>query len=201
MKMSKLPIVLVWMGSFASSSIAATITQTYAGSLPANIAGTLPNQDTALLEMFTLASPGNLTVTTTSYATGGFQPNLLLFNSTGNFVTAGVPFGVVDPGTGIAGDMRLTASSLAAGTYTIALTDFLLNQSLTATNLSAGFTLNFGDGVTFVDANGNQRTGAYAFTIATDSASAVPEPATMWLAAPVLAAWVMRSRKKDRRSE
>lgn len=165
------------LGVFAPGSWASlVINQTFTGSLPTTITGTLPNQDTALEEAFTLPVATSLTITSTSYDTGGFEPNLFLFNSAGDFVAAGVPFGMPNPSTGIVGDMRLTAPNLASGKYTLALTDFLLNQSLTATNLSDGFTLNFGNGVTFVDAGGNTRTGNYAFTIA-----AVPEPATAWL--------------------
>lgn len=172
------------------------LTQTYSGAFPATITGTLPNQGTALEEAITLPSTENLTVTTTSYATGGFEPNLLLFNSAGKFITAGIPFGVADPSTGIIGDMRLTAPSLAAGMYTIALTDFLLNQSLTATNLSDGFTVNYGSGTTFVDSNGNQRTGNFALAINAARPNATPEPATLWLAAPFLAFFAVRAKKR-----
>jgi len=190
-------------GVLIPHAFGATITQTYSGGFPATIMGTLPNQGTALLENFTLSSMTNLTVTTTSYASGGFEPNLLLFNSAGNFAMSGNPFGTADPGTGIVGDMKLSESGLAAGTYTLAVTDFLLNQSLTATNLSAGFTVNYGSGTSFVDANGNPRTGNYAVTIST-GASTVPEPATLWLAAPflgVLAVKVRRSRFSKRSVE
>lgn len=185
-------LVGVW-GIFGPNGFADMITQTYSGGFPATITGTLPNQDTVLLENFTLPSTSDLTVTTASYASGGFESNLLLFNSLGDFVTAGVPFGVPDPHTGIVGDTRLTATDLSGGKYTIALSDFLLNQSLTATNLSDGFALNFGNGTTFVDADGNLRTGNYAFTI---SPSAVPEPATLWLTAPFLAGLALRARKR-----
>lgn len=178
-------------GALIPQAFGATITQTYSGGFPATITGTLPNQGTALLENFTLSSITDLSITTTSYATGGFEPNVLLFNSAGNFVTAGNAFGAPDPGTGIVGDMKLTASSLTAGTYTLAVTDFLLNQSLTATNLSDGFTANYGSGTTFVDSNGNPRTGNYAVTISTGTASTVPEPATLWLAAPFLGVLVL----------
>lgn len=173
------------------------INQTFSGSFPATITGTLPNQNTALLEMFTLASTSNLTVTTTSYASGGFEPNLLLYDSGGQFVTAGNPSGSPDPNTGIVGDMSLTAPNLPAGMYTLALTDFLLNQSITAKNLSDGFTVNLGSGTTFADSSGNQRTGNFAFTISAGSAGApVPEPATMWLAVSSLAAVAIRARKR-----
>ncbi len=194
----KLALIVGIVSTLSPHGFAATITQTYSGSFPANISGTLPNQGSVLLEKFTFSSVSNLTITTTSYASGGFESNLLLFNSMGTFVTAGIPFGSVNPTTGIVGDMRLTSPNLAAGAYTLALTDFLLNQSFTATNLSDGFTVNYGSGTTFVDSNGNQRNGAFAFTIAT-SASAVPEPATMWLAAPFLMALAVRARKRRNR--
>lgn len=172
--------VVVTLGiGIAAPSLRAgpTITQTYLGSFPATFNGTLPNQDTALVQRFTLASSTNLTITITSYALGGFQPNLFLYDSAGNFITAGSPSGAADPNTGIIGDSRLIAPNLAAGMYQLAVTDFKLNQSITATNLSDGFTANFGSGTTFSDSNGNQRTGAFAFTITGPGASQVPEPA------------------------
>lgn len=193
-------VLLAGIGTTSTLQASPIVSQTYSGTFPATITGTLPNQDTALLENFTLSSTTNLTITTTSYASGGFESNLLLFNSLGDFVTAGDPFGAVDPSTGIVGDMRLTDSGLPAGTYTVALTDFLLNQSLTATNLSDGFTVNFGNGTTFVDANGNQRTGNFAFTISTGT-SAVPEPATLWLSVPFFAALVLRARKSHEQNK
>ena len=188
--------VCIFVGSSTAGPI---INQTYSGIFPATITGTLPNQGTALEELLTLPQTSALTITTTSYAKGGFEPNLLLFNSVGNFVTAGNPFGSVDPGTGIVGDMRLTALNLPAGMYTLAVTDFLLNQSLTATNLSDGFTVNYGSGTTFADSNGNPRIGNYAVTIST-GASAVPEPATLWLSTPLFAILALRLRKNPSES-
>lgn len=180
---------------------AGTITNIYAGALPTTINGALPNQGTALLEVFTLPTAGDVTLTTSSYATGGFQTNLELFNSTGNFVAAGSPSGTADPSTGIIGDSTLTTSVLPAGMYTVALTDFLLNQSITATNLSDGFTTNFGDGVNFIDNNGNTRTANYSLTISAAAASSsVPEPATLWLAAPILVALALQRRSARKHS-
>lgn len=172
------------------------VNQTYSGTFPATITGTLPNQGTALEETFALPTAENLTITTTSYAGGGFEPNLLLFDSTGKFVASGIPFGAPASATGIIGDMQLKMSNLPSGMYTLALTDFLLNQSLTATNLSDGFTVNYGSGTTFADSNGNARTGNYSFTIAAASTAAVPEPATLWLAAPFVAALALRAKKR-----
>lgn len=185
-------LAILALGTLAPVSQAASITQSYSGPLPATLTGTLPNQNTALELTFTLALPGDLSIFTSSYATGGFQTNLLLFNSTGNFVSAGTPAGTPAPGTGLIGDTRLMATNLSAGMYTVALTDFLLNQSLTATNLSDGFPVNFGSGTNFVDANGNTRTGAYALTI---NPAPIPEPSTLWLAAPALAWLGLRGRR------
>lgn len=178
---------------------ATIITQTYTGGYPATISGSLPNQDTALELTFTLASTGNLTASTTSYATGGFQPNITIFNSSGiaiaNQWATPPPGAVADPATGLTVDSYLTANNLMAGTYVLALTDWALGQSVTATNLSDGFTSNFGNGVTFVDINGNTRTGAYALHLATSSVSSVPEPASILLLAPImLAAMIYRKR-------
>lgn len=174
------------LGCCLQSSSAATVTQTYAGSLPVTLTGTLPNQGTALAETLTLPSAGTVTITTSSYATGGFETNLLLFTAAGGFLSASIPFGSPDPATRIVGDSRLIASNLSAGTYIVALSDFLLNQALDATNLSSGFNFNLGSGTTFVDANGNSRSGNYAFTISATGASAVPEPSSFFLAVPLL---------------
>jgi hypothetical protein len=181
-----------FLGLLSPASHAATINQTYAGSLPATITGTLPDQGSVLELKFTLDALSNLDISTSSYEEGeGFQPNLFLYDMVGEFVTAGVPFGQVNPITGIIGDSRLQAMNLPAGMYTLAVTDFLLNQSITATNLSAGFTENYGSGSDFVDAMGNTRIGAYDLTI---QASPVPEPSSLLLAAPVLAFFALRRR-------
>lgn len=190
------PFLTALLGLLVTCSQGATITQPYNGSFPATISGTLPDQSSVLFETFTLPSASNLAITTNSYVAGGFEPNLFLFNSVGALLQAGAPFGNAAPSTGIVGDMRLVASSLPAGSYTLAVTDFLLNQSLTATNLSQGFTQNYGNGTTFIDSNGNQRTGNYSFTIAATSTAAVPEPATLWLAAPLLGAVLVKARKR-----
>lgn len=179
------------LGAIAPGLQAAAVTQTYSGLFPATISGTLPNQATALEENFTLPSTSNVTIYTTSYATGGFEPNLMLYNASGQNIATGVipgtsPVAAIDPSTGEAFDAYLTDSNLSAGTYTVALMDFLLGQSLTATNLSDGFTLDFGSGTTFVDEMGNSRTGNYNLVISLASPTATPEPSTFFLAAPLL---------------
>lgn len=178
---------------------ASVINQTYSGSFPATISGTLPNQGTALEEMFTLTSTSDLTISTNSYATGGFEPNLTLFDGSGNYLASQMPSSPVataDPTTGAALDGYLTADNLMPGTYTVALTDFLLNQSITATNLSDGFTQNYGDGINFIDEDGNTRTGNYSMTIDVASMAQAPEPATYWMMGPILIAFAFIFRRK-----
>lgn len=192
---------------------------TTASSLPATVTGTLPNQGTALLINFSLSSPSDLTAWTTSYAggmnldgtttmAGGFQPNLILYDSTGAFVTGDTgtapPNANTDPNTGLYGDAYLTNSSTPAGSYTMAVTSFWLNQSTTATNLSDGFTQNLGNGTTFNDVQFNPRNGNYAVNISATPlsstgpggpTSAVPEPATVFLLLPAFAlALLLRKR-------
>ncbi len=175
---------LVLVPALQAASITA---QTYTGTFPATISGTLPNQGTALEESITLPSSGDLTLLTTSYLTGGFEPNIVLFNSTGNFVAVsgtqgGAPLSPTDL------DAYLSATGLTAGQYTIALTDWQLNQATTATNLSDGFGANYGDGTSFIDQNGVTRSGSYSLTADfTGSASTTtPEPASLLLVAPFL---------------
>ena len=182
----------------ASLGAATIISQTYAGGFPATITGTLPNQGTALEETFTLPAVTNLIVFTTSYATGGFQPNVTLFNSAGNYVAGSVtpgtsPVAQSDPATAMALDGYLTDHAVAAGQYTISLTDWQLNQSITATNLSDGFASNYGDGIHFIDQGGNTRTGAYSFTV---QLSQTPEPATLWLVAPCFLVFGLVARRR-----
>ena len=189
-------LVALAVSCMAPIAEAASIMQTYTGPLPVTITGTLPDQGTALEQTFTLPSDGspfNLTIFTTSYEDGGFQPNLFLFDDMGDFISAGIPAGSPDPTTGLVGDTRLMVSNLPSGTYIVAITDFLLNQSLTAMGLEDGFTLNYGDGTTFVDANGNTRTGDFSLTI---QAAPIPEPSTLWLAGPIVAWLGLRARKR-----
>lgn len=197
-------IAVCFFGMFELESHATVITQTYSGTLPTTVTGTLPDQGSVLEESFTLPTASDLAAFTTSYANGGFEPNLTLFDSMGNFVTgeqtAGTsPIAGADSVTGLALDGYLTAPDLPAGTYTLTLTDFLLNQSLTATNLSDGFTVNYGSGTTsFVDEMGNSRSSSYSLTLEATPAvqmSGVPEPGTIWLAAPFMAGLFILAKK------
>lgn len=209
---------VVFAGISGSIAGAATCTGTIM-TLPATCTGTIANQGTAQLLNFMLSSPSDLTIYTTSYGggknldgsttlAGGFQPNLVLYDSTGMFVanTTGFPppNANTDPTTNWDGDAYLTNPNTKAGSYTLAVTDWQLGQSTTATNLSDGFTDNLGNGSTFIDVGGNTRTGNYAVDIMATPVSgsggggptsAVPEPATVFLMLPAFAlALLLRKR-------
>ena len=191
--------VFALAASTLPSAIGATIiNQTYTGTFPATISGSLTNQGTALEEAVTLPMAGSLTVFTTSYANGGFEPNLTLFNSAGNYVAGSVtpgtsPNAIADSSTGLALDAYLSVTGLASGQYTIALTDWQLNQSITATNLSDGFTANYGNGSTFIDQAQNVRTGSYSLVA---QLTQTPEPGTLWLIVPSLAIVGLLARRR-----
>jgi PEP-CTERM motif-containing protein len=172
--------------------------------------GTLTDPATVVQEDFSLSSPGDVSIFTTSYGgganlngttatAGGFQPNITLYNSDGTYVgsqNANDPMAKVDSSTGLALDGLLTESNLAAGNYIVTLTNFWTQQSATATNLSDGFT-NLG-GSTFLDVQSNMRSGAYALNIAAPGGpvSATPEPASFWLVLPALAGVAFFARKR-----
>ena len=172
--------------------------------------GTLTDPATVVQENFSVSSPGDVSIFTTSYGgganlngttatAGGFQPNITLYNSGGTYVgsqNANDPMAKTDPSTGLALDDLLTESNLAAGNYIVTLTNFWTQQSATATNLSDGFT-NLG-GSTFLDVQSNMRTGAYALNIAVPGGpvSVTPEPASFWLVLPALAGVAFFARKR-----
>ena len=91
---------------------------------------------------------------------GGFMSSLVLYNGAGNYVASETfpsPIGNTDPTTKLNGDAYLSGMNLAAGTYILTLSDFLVQQPPTATNLSDGF-INYGSGTTFTDVQGKQAT-------------------------------------------
>jgi hypothetical protein len=202
------------LGSAAPGTLrAVTITTSNLGALtgPLTTSGTLANQGVALEATFSLGSAAQLTIFTTSYggganangttaAKGGFMPSLVLYNGAGNYVTGQVfpsPIGSTDSTTGLVGDSYIRTSTLSAGTYIVALSDFLVQQSPTAANLSDGF-IDYGSGTTFSDVQGNLRTGNYTLNITgPGNAAAAPEPGTLALIGPAfggLALWMYRRR-------
>lgn len=166
---------------------ASSITTVNLGNLSGTVSnsGTLPNEAQVIEEPFTLTAPSAFTAFTTSYALGGFEPMLTLYNSAGDYVageSVTSPVATTDTTTGLAADAFLTDPHLPAGGYILVLTDFLNQQSATATNLSDGFTGSGGS--TFIDEMGNSRSAAFAVTISATPltpVSTTPEPGSIWL--------------------
>lgn len=196
----RLSFTALVLASFSAATLkAVTITTANLGTLsaPVTTSGTLPNEGVALEATFSLSSATQLTIFTTSYGggtnangslatRGGFMPSLVLYSGAGNFVageTFPSPTGVRDASTGLVGDSYIRTSTLTAGTYIVALSDYLVQQAPTATNLSDGF-IDYGSGTTFSDVQGNVRTGNYTLNISGASSTATPEPATLALIGP-----------------
>ena len=193
----------------AAGQIQAAETTVDLGTLSGSVTntGTLTSEADAVLENFSLSSSTPLTVFTTSYgggsnvdgstsSAGGFQPNLMLFSSTGSVVaqtTGSDPMGVIDPKTGLLADSYFSDPSVAAGNYILSIT----NWGTTGDPVS-GFTDTYGSGG-FNDVGGNARANNFAVNLSTSATppSATPEPASFWLTLPVLgiAALVIRKRQ------
>lgn len=211
---------LTWsLGLFAfsilscASANASSISQTYTGTLTSESG----DAGSVVLESFSLTSPSEVTIYTTSYGggtnldgtstgPGGFQPNITLYDSTG-FVVANQspsfsPIANPDPSNGWKGDGYLQDSDAPAGMYYVTLTDWQNQMSVTSTglNLSTADYLQFSGpgGTSFQDVQGNTRTGSYALNISAMplSTSTVPEPATFLLVVPALAAAALLNRKR-----
>jgi len=198
-----------------AASCAATVT------LPATCTGSLSSESgtgSVVLESFTLDMASSLTIFTTSYgggknldntttSSGGFEPNITLYNSQGLVLAdqnpGFSPIANPDPGNHWKGDGYLNDPHLSSGTYYITLTDWQNQQLLTATslNLSMPIAQQFTGpgGTSFTDVQGNNRNGNYALDIeSTPLTSSTPEPATFWLIIPIFAAafW-LRKRRPD----
>jgi hypothetical protein len=147
--------------------------------------GTFSADDAVQLFSFNVATSSSVTLRTYGYAggidaagviipTGGFDPVLTLFNSTGGYIVSNDNGATVntDPATGLGLD-SLLQSTLGPGNYILALTQ--------SDNIAAG--LNLADGFIragsptftaaefgcsqgfFCDAGGNNRDGAWAVDI------------------------------------
>lgn len=150
--------------------------------------GAFTQDDQVQLFHYSVQNLAPVTVYTTSYAAGGFTPYLALFDSTGNFLTEGF---LNYNGS----DASISWMSNAAGTYTIALTQYD-NVSYGPTyTLADGFTRSGQGNFTEIDTgmyNGpfetffGQRTGDWGVSFSSPDptlAAGVPEPGTFALLA------------------
>jgi hypothetical protein len=119
---------------------------------------------------FNVDAPATVTITSTGFAAGGFDPILTVYDSTGLLV--------MDNDDDAGPDSKLTLD-LAKGRYTVFLTQY---NNFGAILLSNGFAFDGGDKWFrggFIDAYGDQRTSFWAFDIDGGShIGAVPEAST-----------------------
>lgn len=167
-----------------------------------SLSGSLAQDDSVQMFTLTLSAPGAVTVTSIGYAggnrfngssvaAGGFDSVLYLFSSTGALLAQSddgiaVP---VDPVTGEALDAAFTTASLAAGEYTVALSqadNYLLGFNLSdgfAQSGNGNFSAAFGcSNGSFCDYQGNNRSSAWSINFSGQTLTTVlPEPGSMAL--------------------
>jgi len=157
--------------------------------------GNFTQDDNVMLFNFNLLNNASVNISTSSYAAGGFDPTLTLFDSTGVFIDQNQDVSINNF------DSFMT-DNLLAGSYIVALTQYDNFPVATDTNnklLSDGFTQagngNFtgpefldpaGPG-SFINIDGLQRTSQWAVSIevvdTVSNPAAVPEPSTLLLSA------------------
>ncbi len=201
---------MLFLTSLSITNIqAVTITQT----------GTFTTDDQIFQFLFNVPTAQTLLISTTSYGggvnlngtttvAGGFVPVVSLFSATGAIIGSDGADGMIggcragarmDSVTGMCDDAYLL-TTVAAGNYTLTLTEF---PNVPIGNLSDGFLFTGSPNITgnlcgsasgkFLQADVSpcvQRTGNFAANINT-----VPEPSTIWLAVPALAATLMFRRR------
>jgi hypothetical protein len=219
MKLGRKPCfaaVLLTVLACAGTMNAATVVANLGTLTSATNTGTFTNQAEVFEATFSLSSASQLTIFTTSYGggnnlsgqtsvAGGFQPMITLFTSAGNYVTGQQvtsPIAQTDPASHLALDPYLFDANVGPGGYIAVLSDWLNQQSPSATNLSDGFVSLGSSGSSFVDEQFNARNASYALNLSASpldsGGSAVPEPATFGLILPALAgaALFFRNKKK-----
>jgi hypothetical protein len=149
-------------------------------------------------DFFTTSYAGGKNLDGSMSAAGGFVPSLTIFSVSTGMVVDCAAAGTtcsgmamnptkVDPTTGLANDVNVL-ESLQAGSYIVAVTEF---PNAAVGTFSDGFLASLDPnlfseacGGTFLEADlasCPQRNGNYSLNI-----GSVPEPATLWLALPVL---------------
>ncbi len=185
-----------------------------------SFAGNFSSDDQILTIPFVLGAPGTVTLDTTSFASGGFEPVLSLFEGTGAQTLIGqdtiggtAPGGCggrgIDGGSGYCLD-ALLEQSLNAGTYLLALTesDSIANGPGFLDGFSQQGQGNFtgpeftGSAGSFLLFDGTQRSSAYLVNLTGDNLSSpTPEPFSAGLIAVGFAAVGLIRRKRKSSSE
>lgn len=182
--------------------------------------GNFSSDDQILTIPFVLSAPGTVTLNTTSFATGGFEPVLSLFEGTGALSLIGQDtIGGTAPGAcggrGIDGSSgycldAFLEQSLNAGTYLLALTesDNFANGPSFFDGFSQQGQGNFtgpeytGTSGSFLLFDGSQRSSAYLVNLTGDNLSSpTPEPFSAGLIAVGFAAAGLIYRKRKSSSE
>ena len=170
------------------------------------------NPNDVFITSFTLAAPSEVTIQTWSFgggtngagaliAAGGFDPYVSLFTGLGDgaLFLASNDDGMCPPGNAAiaCADSTLTIGSLAAGTYTLALT-MPFNFSF-AENLGSG---TLGDGFIGLDASFSDGSCAAscssAYAVDINYTAPVPEPATWGLLGVGLSLLAVARRSRTR---
>ena len=174
----------------------------------ASYSATLANPETPFETTLALGAASNITLQTDSFGEGETDPFLAIFDGAGNILTDGFgnPFGssldlsnygmfagcppastVTIGGSPVCGDITMTLSNLAAGTYTIVLSDgeYIANAVFDNGNLSEGFTDLTGGRFCNLSINGvncPNTEGTFSFSVLTTPATGtVPEPGSLAL--------------------
>lgn len=182
-------IALFWL-AFSVAAAAGT----------ASHSGQFTDDDERFTLDFTLLADGGVQVDTQSFAAGGFAPVLSLFDAGGQLLQLDVGSSHSCSGSGsFCWDAHLSLA-LTAGSYRLVLTQdgnlplgSLLadGYSMTGQPDYTGLSYLGQPGLRFINVDGSNRTGDWAFTL---QAASVPEPAAALLLATGLA-WLARRRR------
>ena len=190
---------------FINTTLLAMVLAASLGAGTVSFTGSLAQDDGVALMGFSVA-PGasHVMIHTLSYAGGGFDPYLAVFNAAGLLLAQNDNGQLAVPADAVSGfrfDAFLDLSSLTGGNYLLALTeaDNFANGPAFQDGFSRAGEGNFTGadmgvaGGSFLDIGGNQRTPAWAVDLAGVEA---PEPATVALAGAGLLAMLLGARRR-----